>query len=108
MNITKLIKEDMRTSKEYLNGFVSTIESGNKDAKINEDVIKNINVNELNAKCEEAYASTHMAGNAIYSKEFYGNYVEKMDKPYDRAKAKKNAKQLAEEQLDEESEMLNM
>ena len=98
MKITELMLNDKRTTKEYFNGYFSTIECGKADAKADEAVIKNIDMNKLNSKAEEYFATTLMAGNK----------VEKMDKQYNRAKSKETSRELAEEQLSEETEMLNM
>ena len=97
MKITELILNDTRTTKEYLNGYFSTIECGNVNAKADEAVIKNIDMNKLNSKTEEYFATTLMAGNNVV----------KMDKQYNRAKTKQASNKLAEEQLSEETEMLN-
>ena len=97
MKITELMLNDTRTTKEYLNGYFSTIECGNVNAKANEAVIKNIDMKKLNNKVEEYFATTLMANSNI----------EKMDKQYNRAKTKQASNKLAEEQVNEESEMLN-
>ena len=98
MKITEVMLNDRRTTEEYLNGYFSTIECGKADAKVDEAVIKNIDMNKLNSKAEEYFATTLMAGNNIA----------KMDKQYNRAAAKAENNKLAEEQLSEETEMLNM
>ncbi len=97
--ILNAIKNDYRLSKDYLNGYMSTIECGKQDAVSSENI--KLNTAELLRKSDEIFASTHSAQNAIYSKEF-DKQLAKGSKAYNRARESKKARQIVNESLSEE------
>lgn len=104
---------DYRTTKEYLDGFMSTIETGNVDAKSNQNVISQLDAKSLVSASNRIFEETHMAGNAIYSSDYQKDEFEqklaRKAKQYNRAKTMRQANKDMNEQLNEEElEMLNM
>lgn len=103
---------DYRLSKEYLDGYMSTIEAGNVNANVKQDVVEKLNTNSIINKSNSIFEETHMAGNAIYSKDYQRDEFEqklaRKSKQYNRAKTMRKASKDMNQQLDEEElEMLN-
>lgn len=107
--VLNAMKNDYRLSKEYLDGFMSTIENGNQNVAKNQSILSKINASEIIKKSEEVFALTHSSQSPIYASEedkFMAKEMRK-SKAYNRAKENKKANRIIEEQLrDEELDSL--
>lgn len=108
--VLSMMKNNIKTNKNYLDGYMETFEKGNVICEKNEAIAEQIDMERLNARCEEMYETTHMAGNPIYSlKKEQINQDDEIErkmvrnaKAYNRAKTNKQTRENIQDALSEE------
>lgn len=100
------MNKDRRTTREYFEGYIETIDMGNKNALAMEI---SLDRKEIEKQADLVIEQTHMAGNPIYSRDFRYVSGKKKIVAYDRAKTKQSTKKAIDEYdklSDEELESL--
>ena len=106
-DVVKAMAKNIKTTEQYFNGYMETIEKGNVNANVKEVTL---NAREINSRADLIIEQTHFAGNPIYTRNFEYVSGRKKDLPYNRAKVNRQTKQAVdnyEKLTEEELEMLN-
>ena len=106
-DVVKAMAKNIKTTEQYFNGYMETIEKGNVNASVNEI---SLDARNINKKADLILEQTHYAGNPIYTREFEYVSGRKKDLPYNRAKVNRQTRKSVEDYeklTEEELEMLN-
>ena len=99
-DVISAMNKDRRTTREYFDGYIETIEMGKQNALAMEITLDR---KEIEKQADLIIEQTHMAGNPIYSREFNSDKKSK----YNRSSVKKETRKaiddyekLTDEELD--------